>query len=74
MAAGELTESWARTICGRTCELPEDCQDTADDILAGAARGGMDLRDLAALALCSGRHSLGGLARSRCSRILGITP
>jgi hypothetical protein len=50
MAAGELTESWARTICGWTDQLPEDCRDTADDILAGAARGGMDLRDLAALA------------------------
>jgi len=50
MAAGELTESWARAICGWTDELPEDCRDTADDILAGAARGGMDLRDLAALA------------------------
>jgi hypothetical protein len=50
MAAAELTESWARTICGWTGELPEDCQDTADDILAGAAKGGMDLRDLAALA------------------------
>jgi hypothetical protein len=50
MAAGELTESWARMICGWTGQLPEDCRDTADDILAGAARGGMDLRDLAALA------------------------
>jgi hypothetical protein len=50
MAAGELTESWARTLCGWTDQLPEDCRDTADDILAGAARGGMDLRDLAALA------------------------
>ena len=50
MAAGELTESWARMICGWTDQLPEDCRDTADGILAGAARGGMDLRDLAALA------------------------
>ena len=50
MAAGELMESWARTLCGWTDQLPEDCRDTADDILAGAARGGMDLRDLAALA------------------------
>jgi hypothetical protein len=50
IAAGELTESWARTICGWTGELPEDSQDTADDILAGAARGGMDLPDLAGLA------------------------
>jgi hypothetical protein len=50
MAAGELTESWARTICGWTGELPGDSQDTADDILAGAALGGMNLRDLAGLA------------------------
>jgi len=50
MAAGELTESWARAICGWTEQLPEDSQDTADDILAGAARGGMGLRDLAELA------------------------
>ena len=50
MAAGELMESWARMICGWTDRLPEDSQDTADDILAGAARGGMDLRDLAGLA------------------------
>jgi hypothetical protein len=50
LAAGELTESWARMICGWTEQLPEGSQDTADDILAGAARGGMDLRDLAALA------------------------
>jgi hypothetical protein len=50
MAAGELTESWARMICQWTDQLPEDCRDTADGILAGAARGGMDLRDLAALA------------------------
>ena len=50
IAAGELTESWARAICGWTGELPQDSQDTADDILAGAAKGGLDLRDLAALA------------------------
>jgi hypothetical protein len=50
MAAGELSESWARFICGWTDKLPEDCRDNADAILAGAARGGLDLRDLAELA------------------------
>ena len=50
MASGELPESWARTLCGWTGQLPEDCRDTADQILAGAAQGGMGLRDLAELA------------------------
>ncbi len=50
MAAGELSESWARMICGWTEQLPEDCRDNADAILAGAAYGGLDLRDLAELA------------------------
>jgi hypothetical protein len=40
MAAGELTESWARAICGWPGQLPEDSQDTADDILAGAVKVG----------------------------------
>ncbi|MGD0063665.1 MAG: DUF222 domain-containing protein [Streptosporangiaceae bacterium] len=50
LAAGELTESYARTLCQWTDKLPEQCRGTADEILAGAARKGMDLRDLAALA------------------------
>ncbi|MGD0065799.1 MAG: DUF222 domain-containing protein [Streptosporangiaceae bacterium] len=50
MAAEEMSESWARTICGWTGQLPEECQDAADEILAAAARQGMALRDLAALA------------------------
>ncbi len=50
MAAGELSESWARMICGWSEKLPEDGRDNADAILAGAARGGLDLRDLAGLA------------------------
>ena len=50
MASGELSESWGRTLCGWTGQLPEDCRDTADQILAGAAQGGMGLRDLAELA------------------------
>ena len=40
----------ARAICGWTDKLPEECREDADAILVGAARAGMDLRDLAALA------------------------
>jgi hypothetical protein len=50
LAAGEMSESYARTLCGWTGKLPEECRDTADEILSGAARQGMDLRDLATLA------------------------
>src|SRR5580693_5564755 len=50
LAAGELSESYARTICGWTGKLPGDCREDADAILAGAAGAGMDLPDLAALA------------------------
>jgi Domain of unknown function (DUF222) len=49
LAAGEISESFARTICIWTDKLPEDCRETADTILAGAARTGLDLRDLAGL-------------------------
>jgi hypothetical protein len=37
-------------ICSWTDRLPQDCRDNADAILVTAARDGMDLRDLAALA------------------------
>ena len=50
LAAGEMSESYARTICAWTDKLPEDCRPAADAILLGAAGAGMDLRDLAALA------------------------
>ena len=50
LAAGELSESYARTVCQWTDKLPEDCRPDADAILVGAAGAGMDLRDLAALA------------------------
>ncbi len=50
LAAGDLSESYARMICGWTDRLPEDCRDNADGILVGAAQMGMDLLDLAALA------------------------
>jgi Domain of unknown function (DUF222)/HNH endonuclease len=50
LAAGDITRSYARTICGWTDRLPADSQDNADDILAGAAQMGMGLADLAGLA------------------------
>ena len=50
LAAGEMTESYARTICQWTDKLPGDCRADADEILLGAAQAGMDLRDLAGLA------------------------
>jgi hypothetical protein len=50
LAAGDLSESWAREICGWTDRLPEGQQGDADQILAAAARAGADLAGLAGLA------------------------
>jgi hypothetical protein len=50
MAAGALSESWARQICDWTGRLPEARRDGADEILAAAALGGAGLSDLAGLA------------------------
>jgi hypothetical protein len=50
LAAGELSESWARQICAWTDRLPLARRGEADEILAGAARGGVDLSGLAGLA------------------------
>ena len=50
LAEGEISESFARTICGWTDKLPPECRPDADAILLGAAAGGADLRDLAGLA------------------------
>jgi Domain of unknown function (DUF222)/HNH endonuclease len=50
LAAGDLSRSYARTICTWTDKLPEDCRDSADAILVSAAQMGMELPDLAALA------------------------
>ena len=50
LAAGELSESFGRTICQWTDKLPQDCREAADEILLAAAKAGMELRDLAALA------------------------
>ena len=50
LAAGEMSESFARTICQWTDKLPEDCRPAADAILLTAAQAGADLRDLTGLA------------------------
>ena len=50
LASGEMSESFARTICTWTDKLPEDCRPDADEILLAAAGNGMGLRDLAGLA------------------------
>ena len=41
LAAGDLSESYARMICGWTSRLPGNCQDDADDILVTAAQAGI---------------------------------
>ena len=50
LAAGEISESFARMICQWTDKLPEDCRPAADAILLVAAKAGADLRGLAELA------------------------
>ena len=50
LAAAEIPESVARTICDWTGMLPEDCRDAADSILVAAAVSGASLADLARLA------------------------
>jgi hypothetical protein len=50
LAAGDLSESWARQLCAWTDRLPLDKQGDADEILAAAARTGVDLAGLGGLA------------------------
>jgi hypothetical protein len=50
LAAGQLSPSWSRHICEWTDRLPQAQRADADEILAGAARGGAGLADLAGLA------------------------
>src|SRR5215469_2128506 len=50
LAAGNVSESWARQVCAWTDLLSADRRDDADRILLGAAAGGADLADLAELA------------------------
>jgi Domain of unknown function (DUF222) len=49
LAAGDMSESFARTIGTWTDKLPEECRAAADEILIAAAAAGMGLRDLAGL-------------------------
>src|SRR6185437_58451 len=50
MAAGVITESWAREIADWTDKLPAEKRDEADQILLDAAAGGLSLEDLSVLA------------------------
>ena len=50
LAAGDLSESWAKQLCAWTDRLPAWKQDDADEILAAAARAGVDLAGLGGLA------------------------
>jgi hypothetical protein len=49
LAAGEISESVARTLCLWTDRLPEDRREDADKILSDAAVCGLGLADLAGL-------------------------
>jgi hypothetical protein len=50
MTAEDLSESYARTLSTWTDKLPADQRHEADKILAGEAKAGLGLRDLAELA------------------------
>jgi hypothetical protein len=50
LAAGEISESWGRQVCGWSDLLPADARGGADGILLRAAAGGAGLRDLEGLA------------------------
>src|SRR5229473_3229406 len=43
LAAGQMPESFARTLCLWTDKLPQDCRPAADAILLSAAKAGLDL-------------------------------
>jgi Domain of unknown function (DUF222) len=49
LAAEDVSESYARTLCQWTDRLPAGCRQAADQILLTAAAAGMGLRDLAGL-------------------------
>jgi len=50
LAAGDVSESFARTVCVWTDKLPAESRNKADAILMGAAVAGLGLRNLAVLA------------------------
>jgi hypothetical protein len=49
LAAGDLSESYARAICQWTDRLPEKYRAESDELLVKAAAAGLDLADLSAL-------------------------
>jgi Domain of unknown function (DUF222)/HNH endonuclease len=49
MAAGELSDSWAREIVSWLKRLPEELRDGTEEILAEAAAAGASLEDLATI-------------------------
>ena len=49
LAAGELSESYARVICQWTDRLPEKFREESDELLVKAAAAGLGLADLSAL-------------------------
>jgi hypothetical protein len=49
LAAGEVSESYARAICQWTDKLPEKYRQESDELLAKAAGAGLGLADLSAL-------------------------
>ena len=49
LAAGDLSESYGRTICQWTDKLPETYRDQSDELLVAAAAEGLSLADLSAL-------------------------
>ena len=49
LAAGDLSESYGRTICQWTDKLPEKYRDQSDELLVAAAAEGLGLADLSAL-------------------------
>jgi hypothetical protein len=53
LAAGQLSQSWARKIAGWTDELPAELRRETEQILLEAAAAGADLDDLRILAACA---------------------
>jgi hypothetical protein len=49
LATGDLSESYARTICQWTDRLPEKYREESDELLVKAAAAGLGLADLSAL-------------------------
>jgi hypothetical protein len=61
LAAGKVPASAGRLICLGSDKLPEEVRDDADEVLLGAAEGGLGLEDLAGLAGQMRERARGGL-------------